>query len=120
VFHCCTSHGIILSEIRKPTNSESRSYAFISQSAKRSLQQLEELRFNALLSEKDVVDFYGGDCRRGLYVLKHGRQIIRRFIAVYPLIIVSVSKPQKFGVYFELHTDVLHNIQIYMYFREYK
>jgi len=53
-------------------------------------------------------------------VLKHGRQIIRRFIAVYPLITVSVSKPQKFGVYYELHTDVLHSIQIYMYFREYK
>lgn len=42
--------------MRNPINSESRSYAFISQSAKRSIQQMEELAFNALLSVKDVVD----------------------------------------------------------------
>jgi len=54
---------------------------------------MEELGFNALLSEKDVVDFYGLDCRRGLCVLKQGRHIIRRIIAACTLITVSVSKP---------------------------
>jgi hypothetical protein len=44
---------------------KSPSCAFILQSTKRSIQQIEELAFNALLSEKDVFDFYGWDCKGG-------------------------------------------------------